>query len=320
MKTKRTFPFIALGSVAIIITLTWVLYPDTVPAFMNVVLMLVIPLAIGALIFNRTKADWSIFGIGALTFVASQVLHIPFNSYILDPLITSLGLKMAPNTFSLLLIGVFYGLSAGIFEELSRYFVYKKYLSEKRSWGSGIMFGAGHGGIEAILLGVIVLFTFLQMFALKGASSSVLSESIPVEQMDLVAFQIDQFWASPWWMHLLGVLERVFAITMHVFMALLVQRAVIRKQLRWLWAAVLFHTLIDMTAVYGISSFGVIVTESALLTLAAIAILMIFKFGRESLAVLPEIYDIPVPVVLKTINKLDSVTDIESKMEESKYD
>ena len=89
------------------------------------------------------------------------------------------------------------------------------------------------------------------MFALKDASSGVLSESVPVEQMDLVAFQIDQFWASPWWMHLLGVLERVFAITMHIFMALLVQRAVLRKELRWLWAAVLFHTLIDMVAVYG---------------------------------------------------------------------
>jgi uncharacterized membrane protein YhfC len=111
-----------------LIFVSWLLAPTITPAFLNAVLMFVLPLSIGALIFNRTKADWSLFGIGALTFILSQVLHLPFNSYILEPLITSLGLEMLPKTLDLLFIGLLYGLSAGIFEESSRYFIYRKYL------------------------------------------------------------------------------------------------------------------------------------------------------------------------------------------------
>ncbi len=320
MNTNRTFLIISAVILVGLIFVSWLLSPDITPAFLNAVLMFVLPLSIGALIFNLTKADWALFGIGALTFVLSQVLHIPFNSYILEPVVTSLGLEMLPKTLDLLFIGLLYGLSAGIFEEFSRYFVYRKYLSEHSSWEAGVMFGAGHGGIEAILLCILVLYTFLQMLTLQGASPDVLTGSVPVEQVDLVILQIEHFWATPWWMHILGALERLLAITMHIGMALLVQRAVLRKEARWLVAALLFHTLIDTVAVYGSVSYGALTTEVILFILALASLLIISRFRKEYIISMPD------PVVdqgvlpLKPIKNINVEDDLKSRLEESKYD
>jgi len=320
MKTNRTFLIISAVILMGFIFVSWLLAPTITPAFLNAVLMFVLPLSIGALIFSRTKADWSLFGLGALTFVLSQVLHLPFNSYILEPVITSLGLEMLPKTLDLLFIGLLYGLSAGIFEEFSRYFIYRKYLSEHRSWETGVMFGAGHGGIEAILLGVLVLYTFLQMLTLQGASPDVLAGSLPVEQVDLVILQIDQFWAFPWWMHILGAVERLFAITMHIGMALLVQRAVLRKEARWLALALLFHTLIDTVAVYGSVSYGALATEVILFILALASLFIIIRFRKEYLLSMPDPVEETGALPLKPIKTINVEYDLNSKLEESKYD
>ncbi|TFH34692.1 MAG: YhfC family intramembrane metalloprotease, partial [Anaerolineales bacterium] len=48
-------------------------------------MMLAIPLTLGAWVVRRWKLDWAIFGLGGLTFVASQLFHIPFNRIVLNP-------------------------------------------------------------------------------------------------------------------------------------------------------------------------------------------------------------------------------------------
>ena len=160
MKTNRTFQIVGALILISIAVLAWVFAPDTAPAFFNGLFMLVFPLVLGAIIFKRTKADWSLFRIGALTFIFSQVLHIPFNSYLLEPWIASMGLEFIPKSIDLLVLALLYGLSAGVFEEVFRYFAYRKWVLDKRSWGAGIMYGAGHGGVESLFLGIIVLYTF----------------------------------------------------------------------------------------------------------------------------------------------------------------
>lgn len=320
MKTKKAFLLFSTSVISVVLIALWIYDPIITPAFLNAVLMFVIPLSIGALIFSKTKADWSLFGIGAVTFVASQVLHIPFNSYVLEPAISNTGLQMTPKSFELLAVALFYGLSAGVFEEIARFVVYRKYLTKQTSWKAGIMFGAGHGGIEAIILGALVFFSFLQMLAMQGASPDLLSGSISLDQADLVSLQVAQFWASPWWLHLLGAFERLLAIILHVGMALLVQRAILRKEIKWLFAAIMFHTLIDMVAVYVSISYGVLATEAVLLVLALISIYIIFNFKKGFPSDKHAISELPPVPNLKPLKKIDSENDLISKIEESKYD
>jgi hypothetical protein len=58
--------------------------------------MMTMPLLLGRFIAGRRGAGWGLFGIGAATFVASQIGHVPFSWLVVDQgLITILALAVA---------------------------------------------------------------------------------------------------------------------------------------------------------------------------------------------------------------------------------
>src|SRR5262249_45823734 len=79
--------------------------------------MLVFPLAVGRFVARRFGVPWSLWAYGALTFVASQVVHLPLNwaTGLLGKPPRGLGLMPLP------LLALVAGLSAGLCEELTRY-------------------------------------------------------------------------------------------------------------------------------------------------------------------------------------------------------
>ena len=56
--------------------------------------------------------------IGMLGFVASQVLHIPFNQFILNPIISD-GISGQGTVGQIVMAAILLGLSAGVFEEVT---------------------------------------------------------------------------------------------------------------------------------------------------------------------------------------------------------
>lgn len=219
------------------------------PYVLNPLLMVAMPLLLAWQIARRRKPGWGLFGAGALTFVLSQVVHIPFNWLVLQRF------ALIPTNFSvtanLVLYAVFLGLSSGIFEEVARYLTYRFWMTEARTWGMGLMLGAGHGGIEAILLGLLVGVNYAALAAIdRGAWAIQLS----AEEWPLVQAQITALFTAPWYDVLLGAVERAFALCLHLAASLLVMQTVVRRQARWLLAAILLHAgangLVVFTAVY----------------------------------------------------------------------
>ncbi|NIV35591.1 MAG: YhfC family intramembrane metalloprotease, partial [Anaerolineae bacterium] len=49
---------------------------------LNPALMILIPLVVAILLVRRWRLDWAVFGLGAFTFVLSQVFHLPFNQWL----------------------------------------------------------------------------------------------------------------------------------------------------------------------------------------------------------------------------------------------
>jgi len=240
---------------------------------LNAGLMIALGLALGAWLARRRKLSWGLFGIGAATFVASQIGHIPFNSLVLSRVIEGLGWGDMTLTGSLIGTSALLGLSAGVFEEGARYLMYRFWAKKARSWDEALMIGAGHGGIEAILLGLLTAYALLQALALRGVD---LATVVPADQLDVARLQLEAYWAAPWYAALLGAVERAFAICLHLSLGVLVLQSFTRREWFWLPLAIGWHALVDGVALVAVQRIGPYWTEALLGVMAVISLGILF--------------------------------------------
>jgi uncharacterized membrane protein YhfC len=245
---------------------------------LNPLLMIAMPLALGVYLARKLNVEWRLFGLGALIFIVSQVFHIPFNTWVLSPVMEKLGLD-GDVPAQLVVSALLLGLSAGIFEEVARYLVYRFQLREARdrTWSSALMLGAGHGGIESVILGILVLYGFIQLFALKDAN---LENLIPLDRLDVTQAQVNLFWAAPWYAAILGAVERAATLCFHISASVLVLQVFRRRNILWLWLAIGWHTLLNAVAVFSVQTWGVYIAE-ALIVAAGVASVAIIFLLRE---------------------------------------
>jgi len=236
--------------------------------------MIVIPIVLGVYLANYFKVEWRLFGIGMLTFIISQVFHLPFNYWALSPMLASLGLNNVKEIFPLIAFALLMGLSAGLFEETTRYLAFRFWIKDARSWKEALMFGAGHGGFEAIILGVLAMVAFIQIISLRGTDISTL---VSPDKVALARSQITSYWAAPWYAALLGAAERIFAIAFHLSAAVLILQSFRRRNILWLGAAIGWHTLFDAIAVFSSQRFSIYTTEAIIALCGIISIGIVFS-------------------------------------------
>jgi uncharacterized membrane protein YhfC len=236
-------------------------------------LMVVVGLGVGVFVSRKYKKSWSLFGIGAVTFVISQVFHIPFNVWVLSPLLDGVG-ELGDSVFRLGVASVFLGLSSGVFEEVFRYLVYRFWVRRSRSWSEALMLGAGHGGIEAILVGVLAALTFVNMIALRGVD---LASQFSPGEVDLARMQIDAYWAASSFDVILGVIERVFAVCFHLAASVMVLQVFLRGSIRWLFVAIGWHALLNSVAVFVSQSYGAVAAEGLIGGMAVVSVWIVWS-------------------------------------------
>jgi uncharacterized membrane protein YhfC len=248
--------------------------------FLNFAFMIALPLVLATYLARRYRQDWGLFGIGAATFIGAQLLHIPFNL-----LLGRWGLlSMDSGVVSeLLLLAVILGLSAGVFEEVARYLSYRYWAINARSWAKGLMLGAGHGGIEAMLLGFIGLANFLFFLTVNVERLALL---VPTESLPIIRAQITSMATVGWYDALLGALERVFALIAHLALSVMVLQAFLRGQrgwrhVRWLLLAIAYHTLLNTVAVFAAGQWNIYVAELGV-GLVALLGLVIIRHLRDN--------------------------------------
>ena len=76
---------------------------------LNGLLMIAIPLLIGAYLTRRFKLGWGLWWIGGITFILSQVGHIPFNAWFFG-LFQKGTLPMPPQAWQVPFIAILAGL------------------------------------------------------------------------------------------------------------------------------------------------------------------------------------------------------------------
>lgn len=210
----------------------------------NGLLMISMPVGLAIFLRRRFGHGWGLIGIGAATFVLSQVGHIPFNA-LLTYLFNQGVLPTPPQIWRMPFNAVVLGLSAGLWEECARYATYRWWAKSARKWQDAIMLGVGHGGIEAILLGLLVLVGYVNMIVLRTTDVSTL---IPADQLAALQAQVQTYWSADWYYTLLGALERALTIPFHIAASVLVWQVFRRGQIRWLWFSIGWHAALNAIA------------------------------------------------------------------------
>jgi len=264
----------------------------------NGLLMIGMPIVLGIYLMRRFGMSGRLWWIGAATFVLSQVGHIPFNIAV-GALFETGVLPSPPTGWELPVQALFLGLSAGLWEELARYATYRWWAKTARSWSEGLLLGAGHGGIEAIIFGVLALAAFVGMLVARDLD---LSQMVPPEQLLLAQQQIQAYWSAPWYATLLGALERATTLVFHMAASLLVLQTFVRRQARWLWLAVAWHALLDALAVFTALTWGIYATEAILVAIALINLGIIFLLR-------PQEQELSLPSA--SANERDSTSEVE---------
>lgn len=240
---------------------------------LNFLLMIAMPVALGWFLARRFGLAWRLYIVGAITFVLSQVFHIPFNAGLTLAFRNGL-LPAPPPQYHLIFNAVVLGLSAGIFEETARYLVLRFSLKEARSWRTALMFGAGHGGVEAIILGLLAGLSFVNLSLIR--QNPALLAALPAEQLALAQQQVADYWSAPVVMSVLGAVERLFALGLHLSLAVLVMQVFLRGQLRWLFAAIAWHALGNAVTVVVLDRWGALAAEAALAVIALLSLGILF--------------------------------------------
>jgi uncharacterized membrane protein YhfC len=184
---------------------------------------------------HRSGAPYRAFAYGAAVFFVFQVvLRLPWQV----PLAHWARAHPGWQTEFLL----FSALTAGLFEEAGRYAGYR--VGKRVQWtrDAAVMYGLGHGGCEAILL--IGLNLLGSAIALHLASRGLIGSPALAATLDALARGYDGQAA------LATVVERAFAIVLHVGLALVVLQALVRRQLRWVALAIAIHACVDFVAVF----------------------------------------------------------------------
>jgi uncharacterized membrane protein YhfC len=244
--------------------------------------MLVLPILLGLFLARRLGVPWRLYFIGAATFIGSQVVHLPMNAG-LDRLFDAGVLPTPPEGYQLIVSAILLGFTAGLCEEGARYVVYRWWIKSVRSWREALMFGAGHGGVEAIIIGGLVALGTINIVVLSNTDLTTLQ--LTPDQLAELEQQMAAALSVPWFAPLLGALERVFAMTFHLSAAVMVLQVFRRRNILWLVAAMLWHTFLNAMAVYVNGTAGPYWAEAALLVTALISLAIIWALrGGEPFA------------------------------------
>lgn len=173
-----------------------------------------IPILSALYIGFKQQNYFKAFMIGVLTFTLFQVLtRIPLIQYGLSPWADFI--YFAQKYY--LLYVLFLSLSAGLFEEFGRLFMMKRFLKDM-NLTQALVFGLGHGGIEALLLVGIPFAT----------------------HPELISYGPTLAYAG---------LERISALLLHLLFSVLVYQSIQAKTKHLLMVSIILHTLVNFGAI-----------------------------------------------------------------------
>lgn len=193
---------------------------------------------------EQTKIRWLIAGaVGFL--VSSRVLELGVHYFCI----------VSDNPVSRWINGntaafVFYGIAmAGVFEECGRHIVLKYVMKKNRTRENAVLYGIGHGGIEILAVLLPAMVTYLAaavLFSAGNTENALKALNITEETAAAALPSVQAAAAFDYAMMAMNVMERLFAMLLHIGLTVIVYYGVVNEKRGYLPAAVLLHMLMDL--------------------------------------------------------------------------
>ena len=172
----------------------------------------------------------------------------------------------------MILYAVYGGLMAALFEETGRY-IAMRFLVKPMDFPNAFMYGAGHGGVEAMLLcGVASINNIASAVMINSGTMSAQLASLDAKKAADTAAALSALRTTPSLTFFAGGVERLLAVVLHVSLSILVFQSIRKKSRKDLLNAYLFHFVIDSLAVLlsAVASVWVVELVVALVTGGAV--------------------------------------------------
>ena len=202
-----------------------------------------IPVVLFLYFYKKKGADVLPFFVGCgVMLVFALILEASCHQLILG---SPAGKRLSGNVW---LYACYGGLMAGLFEETGRFLAFMTVLGKYRGKDiNALMYGAGHGGFESIvILGISMVSNIALALLMNSGKTGPIAASLPEEVLLQLKNASDTLIHTPSPLFLVGIAERVLAVTLHIALSVLVWFAVKDRNRWYLYpAAVLIHFAVD---------------------------------------------------------------------------
>ena len=243
----------------------------------SLIISIGVPILLAVWVMKKFKPGfWAVLS-GMIVFF---VVQIGFRIILLQLFaITEFGMAFIENNF-LLYIAIA-SLTAGLVEEFGRYFAFRVMLKKKHEFRHGIAYGIGHGGIEAV---IIVGLSFISNIVVGILINTNALALLPGMEAELIQPTIDLMVNTPPVHFLLGGIERIFAICLHIALSVMVLHGVRKKKIGFTLLATLIHSAVNFAAVCLAQYVDIYLSETFLLIVALASVLyviLMFKLFKK---------------------------------------
>jgi len=148
-----------------------------------------------------------------------------------------------------------------------------RFLVKPMDFPNAFMYGAGHGGVEAILLcGVASISNIAGAVMINSGTMSAQLATLDAEKAADTAAALSALWTTSSLTFFAGGVERIIAVVLHLSLSILVFQSIRKKAPMELVRAYLFHFVIDSLSVLlsAVASVWVVELVAALVTGGAV--------------------------------------------------
>ena len=251
-----------------------------------------LPVVLLIVVHKKTKARMAMAVIGAATFflfamVLEQILHA-----------VVLGVGGERITGNIWIYGLYGGLAAGLFEEVGRFVAMRFAMKKQLNLPNALMYGVGHGGIEAILIvGLASVSNLVTSIMINAGTLEASLGALDQATKEATLTQLSALWTTPSYQFFLSGIERIVAVTLHIALSVLVFQAVKLGKKRYWFLAFAIHVGVDFATVIAANYLNLVLVEVMLAVLVAGVVVLTVSLCRRNWDVVGFEVEAEAPVV-----------------------